>query len=375
MNTSRIKVHLRERETQKGISLYLDFYPGVRDSLTNKIKRRESLGIYLYKKPKTEREKEYNKEARAQAEAIRDRYSLALRCEEFGFFDNAKLKADFLDYFWSIARRKGDKYESVYYHFDKFMGSRCTFGDLNEDVCNKFRDYLLSAYYLDNDKVKLNQNTAAAYFRTFCGILKQAYKEKWLKENIADFVDKIKEKPTKIEYLTLDELIVLSETHCEHQVLKRAALFSALTGLRKGDILSLKWNHIQPAPIKEYGYTIRKNINKGNREETLPLNGEALELCGERGAGEELVFAGLDKSWTDKPFKNWIKAAGIEKRITFHCLRHTNATLLSALGADLYVIKGLLTHKRIQTTEGYAKLTDKKLWEASRLISLKQANK
>lgn len=106
MSTGRIRVHLRERKCKKGISLYLDFYPGIRDPKTNKMRRREYLGIYLYKKPKNEREKEYNNEARAHAEAIRDKYSLALFCEDNDIYDKSKLKADFLSYFWEIRSEK-----------------------------------------------------------------------------------------------------------------------------------------------------------------------------------------------------------------------------------------------------------------------------
>lgn len=374
MSTGRIRVHLRERDTKKGVSLYLDFYPGIRDSQTNKLRRRESLGIYLYKKPKNEREKEFNKEARAHAEAQRDKYALALFCEDNDIYDKSKLNADFLSYFYNVVKEKGNKWNSVYLYFDRFMDSKCTFGELSEDLCERFRDYLANTYQLKNEHLKLSVNSAAAYYYLFLSLLKRAYKEKWLKTNLNDFIDGIKEEDTQREFLTLEELQLLAKMPCKHIILKKASLFSALTGLRKGDILSLKWKHITPSPLKEDGYNIRKNINKPNKKETLPLNPEALELCGERKDDEELIFKGLKKAWTDKPFKNWIKSAGINRNITYHCLRHTNATLLHSLGADIYTIKNLLSHSRIQTTEIYTKIVDKDKLHASRLISLKDNN-
>lgn len=375
MSIGRIRVHLRERDTKKGVSLYLDFYPGFRELRTNKLKRRESLGIYLYKKPKNEREKEHNREMRAHAEAIRDKYSLALFCEDNDIYDKSKLKADFLSYFYNVAKQKGDKWLSVYFYFDRFMGSKCTFGELNEDLCGRFRDYLVDTTQLKNEHRKLANNSAASYFRLFRSILKKAYKDKWLKMNLNDFIDGIKEKETQREYLTLEELQLLAKTPCKHILLKNASLFAALTGLRKGDILSLRWKHIQPSPLTKNEYDIRKNILKPDRNETIPLNPDALELCGERKDDEDLVFKGLNKAWTSKPFKDWIKSIGINRNITFHSMRHTNATLLHLYGADIYTIQGLLGHKNIRTTERYTKLHDKRKREASQYISLKQNSK
>ncbi|MDH6343764.1 integrase [Parabacteroides sp. PFB2-12] len=375
MNTGRIRVHLRERDTKKGISLYLDFYPGIRDPKTNKIKRRESLGIYLYKKPKNEREKEFNKEARAHAEAIRDKYSLALFCEDSDIYDKSKLKADFLSYFYSVAKEKGDKWTSVYFYFDRFMNSKCSFGEIDENLCERFRDYLTNTYQLKNNNTKLSINSAAAYYRLFRSLLKRAYKEKWLKTNLNDFIDGIKEKSTHREYLTLEELRKLAETPCKHSILRNAAIFAALTGLRRSDILSIKWKHIQPSAFEEGGYDIRKNILKVNKDETLPLNPEALDFCGDRKGDEDLIFKGLKKAWMDKPFKAWVKSTGINRNITFHSLRHTNATLLLASGVQLSVIRDMLTHSKIQTTEIYAKTNSIDKRNASKIISLKREEK
>jgi integrase len=52
------------------------------------------------------------------------------------------------------------------------------------------------------------------------------------------------QQESRREYLTIDELNTLVATPCENDVLKRAALFSALTGLRHSDIQKLKWNEI-----------------------------------------------------------------------------------------------------------------------------------
>lgn len=54
--------------------------------------------------------------------------------------------------------------------------------------------------------------------------------------------------------------------------------------------------------------------------------------------------------------------------LAFHCLRHTHATMMLTLGADLYTVSKLLGHKNIATTQIYAKIVDKKKEEAISLI-------
>ena len=54
--------------------------------------------------------------------------------------------------------------------------------------------------------------------------------------------------------------------------------------------------------------------------------------------------------------------------VLFHLARHTHATMMLTLGADLYTVSKLLGHKNIATTQIYAKIVDKKKEEAISLI-------
>ncbi|WP_289198502.1 tyrosine-type recombinase/integrase, partial [Bacteroides acidifaciens] len=71
------------------------------------------------------------------------------------------------------------------------------------------------------------------------------------------------------------------------------------------------------------------------------------------------------------PLKEWIKSAGITRRITFHTMRHSFATLLAANGVDILTISRMLTHKSVINTQIYAKVVDERAREASQVISLK----
>ena len=82
-------------------------------------------------------------------------------------------------------------------------------------------------------------------------------------------------------------------------------------------------------------------------------------------------FAGLpDPSWINRPVKKWIEAAGITKHITFHCFRHSYATLQLAGGTDIYTVSKMLGHTNVRTTQVYAKVVDEKKEKATETIKL-----
>lgn len=72
---------------------------------------------------------------------------------------------------------------------------------------------------------------------------------------------------------------------------------------------------------------------------------------------------------THHPLKQWIAEAGIRKHITFHCFRHTFATMMLTLGADLYTVSKLLGHADVKMTQVYAKIINKKKDEAVNLVN------
>ena len=361
------KVFLRRKEISGGrLSLYLDFYPPIRNPHTNRLSRREGLGIYLYANPQSAREREFNASMEEKAEAIRCRRFEQLLNEQFGFLDKEKMRMDFLDYFRKKCYKKHQKWKVVYEHCSDFCGGKCLLGEVTEDFCKRFQKYLLEGGRRDDRKGTLAHNSIAGYWSTFRALLKEAYQEKLLRENINDYLTKIEWKDTKIEFLSLDEVKKLATTPCKHEVLKRAALFSCLTGLRISDIQQLSWDHIIKA---EDGYVMRLRTEKTEEEANLPITEEALELCGERSEG--LVFKELKRSMINYPLKAWIAEAGITRRITFHCFRHTYATLLSHNGVPIYTISKMLTHRSVKNTQKYAEVTDPDKRSAAKTISLK----
>ena len=359
------EVTLRKRELPSGkITLYLDFYPPIRNPRTMEMSRREYLGIYLTQNPKTPSERSINAEKQKQAEAIRAQRELSLINEQYGFIDKAKQKMDFLAYFKDKLPNHDIKWDKVYQHFKKYVNGKCTFADVTIDLCNGFRSYLLNAKQLSRENTPLSQNSAAGYWSTFRGFLALTYKEKYIFENINDYLDKIDTQDTRREFLTADEVQALYNTPCREPVLKAASLFSCLTGLRFSDILALKWENFETYP--DGGHCIRLRTEKTDAEAFNPISQEAYELCGDKSTG--LVFKGFKKTMLQHILPQWLKAAGINKHITFHCFRHTFATLLVSSGSEIYTVSKMLTHKNVSTTQIYADLIDEKKRQAAETI-------
>lgn len=361
-------VTLRTRPLKNGmLSYYLDYYPGYRDQETMKSIRHEGLNIYIYANPKNERERNFNATMSEKAEAIRCRRFESIVNDRYDFFDRHKLKADFLEYYRRQLRKHDQKWEFVYHHFYNFVHGKCTFEEIDIDLCNKFREYLLNAKQLRRDG-RISKNSASGYWSTFRGLLKILYRNQLIKTNINDFLDKIETEDTPKDYLSVEELYKLAETPCKKPILKTAALFSCLTSLRISDILSLQWHEI--VDFAAGGKCVHTITQKTKTEDIIPISDEALQLIGYSPEKNGLVFKGLKRSWTQHPMKEWIRKAGITKNITFHSYRRTYATLQGAAGTDIRTIQSNMAHKSITTTQRYMKVVDSNKREASNRISL-----
>ena len=361
-------VTLRTRPLKNGmLSYYLDYYPGYRNQETMKTIRHEGLNIYIYANPKNERERNFNATMSEKAEAIRCRRFESIVNDRYDFFDRHKLKADFLEYYRRQLRKHDQKWEFVYHHFYNFVHGKCTFEEIDIDLCNKFREYLLNAKQLRRDG-RISKNSASGYWSTFRGLLKILYRNRLIKTNINDFLDKIETEDTPKDYLSVEELYKLAETPCKKPILKTAALFSCLTSLRISDILSLQWHEI--IDFAAGGKCVHTITQKTKTEDIIPISDEALQLIGYSPEKNGLVFKGLKRSWTQHPMKEWIREAGITKNITFHSYRRTYATLQGAAGTDIRTIQSNMAHKSITTTQRYMKVVDSNKREASNRISL-----
>jgi len=376
-----IKVKLRRKPISGNRqSLYLDFYPAIPHPKTGELTRREFLGFYLLDNPKTAADKQHNKEMELLAEQIRQKRENAINKPEiYSGYEKEQLaikereEQNFVEYFKTlVAKRNGsnqDNWTSTYNYLEKFTKGRLAFSNLDEKFCNEFKEYLLNVKSNRSNKVTLSQNSAVSYFNKVKAAMKQAYKDGYLHKDINARVSPIKEAETRRNFLTLEELNKLVKTECQYPILKQAALFSALTGLRFSDIQKLSWGEIEH--IENNGYFILYEQKKTKGIEMLPISEQAFGLLGERKGPSDKVFEGLTYSaYSNKHLSQWIGLAGISKSITFHCFRHTYATLQLSNGTDIYTVSKMLGHRDLKTTQIYAKVIDATKREAADKIRL-----
>ncbi len=368
-------VHLRHKKLSDGkISLYLDYYPPIRKS-DGTLTRREFLNRYLYEKPRSAEEKQINAENRNFAEGVRLKREKEIWNEEDGIFNSANKKADFIFYFQELTtnrkQSKGnrDNWQGAVHYLTAFTNGRCTMGEINEQFCNRFRDYLLTADQLHTTTgLKLSQNSAYSYFNKFRAAVTDAFEKRLINNDPLGHVKGISQKETKRSFLTQEELQKLVNTECELPLLKTAALFSALTGLRWSDLSKLKWKDIEHTKT---GYFIHITQVKTDDVMMHPISDKAVQLLGIKGSPTKEVFCGLTYSENNNnKLKNWIKAAGIVKKISMHNFRHSYATLMLNSGVDIFTVSKMLGHKNIKTTMIYAKLLDEKKISAANAIDL-----
>lgn len=364
-NHTNVKLERRPLKNGK-ISLRLVFSPRYYNIRTRKTVRTENLNLYLIAEPKNAAERKYNQEIEDLANAIKGKRIVQIRNEEFGFLDKSLKEGDFLEYFRIEAARRHTKWEACYKQFVEFCGGHCKFRNLSVVMCKHFRDFLLNEAVNHSTGQRIKRNTAAGYLITFRSILKQAYVDKILDKNLNDFFEDIKTEKTDKEYLTMEEFRRLVNTPCKIDVLRRISIFAVFSALRLSDLETLDWSQIIKAP--DGGWCIHKNIVKSRRLETVFISDEALAWCGPREEG--LVFKGFKRTMVQKPLKQWLKDAGIDKPFTFHCFRHTAATLMLSRGADIYSVSTALTHSNVQTTQIYADLVNEKKRSTANAISL-----
>lgn len=370
-----MNITLKKKKLKNGkFSLYLEYYKGSTIDTNGKrihLRDFEYLKLYPTQDPKTASEKKENKEIELLAEQI-----FSIRKAEYfqGKFDiksTAKGKRRFLDFFFEKAEEKIDSvknygnWTATLLHLKKCISANLTFDEVDENFVKKVRLYFEKEAKTKSN-LSLSLNSKYSYFNKFKAALRSAFDEGYISLNYASKVKSFEQAESQREYLTFQELQNLAQTDCKYEVLKRAFLFSCLTGLRWSDINSMVWSE-----VRDEGDTSRVNFRQEKTDgvEYLYISKQARELLGERKSPSDRVFVGLKYSAVyNNEIVRWCNRAGISKHITFHSARHTNAVLLLENGADIYTVSKRLGHREIRTTAIYAKIVDEKMREAANLI-------
>jgi integrase len=335
------RVKLRTRITSDNSeALLLDW------SKDNK-RKREFINLHLFIKPTSVFEKQHNKEVSHKAELIRAERERQFFADEIDeIVESKKLKeSDFTAYFENYVTNYTKKdlrvMRAVLNLYKDFAPPHITAKNINDNHCTKFLDYL---------NTNLNGETPSSYFARFKKVIRQATKDKLFRVNPTTDIRAAKPKDNiEKDVLTIEELKLLVDARCGNEEVKRAFLFACNTGLRWVDIGALQWKHVRADEVK------MKQAKTDNTVE-VKLNNNAKNFLGKRGEAESHVFALPTHTAALGNLRRWVKRAGIEKHITFHCARHSFGTLLAYYDNDIQIISKLLGHTSMKHTTKYVRV-------------------
>lgn len=355
-------IKLRTRQLSNGSqSLYLDYYRKGRRAY-------EFLGLYLLPE-NTPYDRQHNNDALQTAHVLRACKTIEWSIMQLGSRlltppDNLLL-TDWLNTLIENDLSKHKKTDRQYKYLGKllvqYQGDRTRLCDIDKNFCSGFLEFLQQ---VPNSKTRRRQPLAEVtrknYYRRFNCALNTAVRKGLLTVNPftqIDSDDKPKDHEKPKTYLTIDELRTLAITPCATPEIKNAFLFSCFCGLRISDIKVLKWKHIVKNGNK---ISLELIMQKTQMPIYIKLSDAAQQWLPAYGDNNETVFRLPAAPTINRHLKRWTETAHIDKKVTFHTARHTFATTLLTLGADIYTTSKLLGHTDIKTTQIYAKIVDKK---------------
>jgi integrase len=248
---------------------------------------------------------------------------------------------NFIDFFEEMTKRKSDKnYRLSFTKFTHFYtDSFLDIGKIDYGLCEDFKAYLIS--------LDISNHTVKHYFTCFKGCLNDAVKRGLIDRNPAKGIA-IRYEKKSIERLIDSELYKLWQSPCDYHDLKNAFLFSCYTGLRFSDIIDLRFDDINNNRIKVMQ-------NKTLNEVEIPLHSVAQKILSiqRQKYSDDKIFCVPTGGKTSRRLQKWMEDSGIQKHITFHCARHTFGCLLVEKGVNLFVVKKLMGHRKIETTLQY----------------------
>ncbi len=375
------------------ISLYLEYYFGrtkeivtdehgeparyesgkMAGQLKFKVKhdrKKENLDLYLIAKPRTPIERQQNKETLALAEHIREERGQQLLNDKQGYrlmMDNKNLLT-----FWDAFIEEtnvADKrlLKAALRNFRAFLkeeypmfATKIEAKQLRPEMMQKFADYLV-----DNHRGQ----GAETYYRRFKRLVNYAVGKGMIKKSpclgiAPPRTDDVLAK----DILSADELQRLFATHYdrENPEIRRAFAMTCYSGIRHCDIVKLTYSDVDYSnkvlkfrQSKVAGHSSKSGVN-------IPLNDTLLSIIGEKpdDAKDDYIFHLPSDTMCLRALRHWTKRAGIDKHITWHCGRHSFATVLLSNGANIKVVSELLGHSSLKFTEIYVRAVDELKKEA-----------
>jgi integrase len=325
----------RENRTGDKIMFYYD--------LGREAGQRPATGIYIYKKPKDQIQKNHNKEALALLEIKKSQVIIEKQAIGSAFIPSHKFKMNFVDYYEEYVeqnkRKKNRHLSNSLKQFKLFVKSDFIAPiDITENFCKRFRQYLLD---------KFTGETPAGYYARFKWVVNAAKSDGYFLNNPTEKVFAKTNPSARLkENLEVDEYLMLLNTPCKNQEVKAAFIFSCYTGLRWVDVKKLEWKDINNGVL-----TTRIIQAKTGRPVTLTLHEIAKSILEDQRAKAQasiketrFVFALPTANGANKVLGEWLDSAGIEKHVTWSCARLSFSILLQDRNVDDATVAYLMGH-------------------------------
>ncbi len=354
------KVRLKPRSSKNGTSYYLDF-------TLNGTRHRITVGT--------------NKK---KAEDIRREYDAKLLLGQFDIspLDKKNISLNELSKNFLSSKRNHIRAASLkrYQNYlDKFIEYMEKFFpspslNINEIKSNYIEESF--NYFLENkitNNKKWEPKTVNGLRTIVIQLFDYAIKQGYLTTNIVKNTKPYQViKQNIVEYFTNEELEKIWQELDEYWV--NPLKFIVHTGLRKGEWINLKWEHVTLEGDNPNIVIVSSGSwkTKTGESRVIPLNKNAIEIIKkQKGRNKEYVFTSKygSKIHPDKPYhclKTALKNLGLKGDV--HKLRHTFASNLVMKGRSLYEVQKLLGHKDLQTTMIYAHLSPDYLKESVKVL-------
>ena len=380
-------------------SLYLYFYYGFQmvydekkdKEVAQKMRGRESLKLYLYHKPQNAIQRQENKNTLILAEKVRYEKAQELLKDEKGYrMEEKKAPLNFISFFqkYNEAYTKKDirMMQIAYNRFIDFLKD-------TKEYAKYARQMNIKPQQIDREMVEalteyLQSRSKGEGAKSIFQRFKKVYKAMAVKYGFnyqAPFMDadgktrsiKVDDSVIVKDVLSADEVKKLIATHYpnESKVIRDAFIFCLNTGLRFCDVKDLTYGNIDEA---NRVLTFEQNKTKGHSNHskvTIPISDSVMALIGDipKGNKDTLVFALPSYEACLKALGRWVKRAGIDKHISWHCARHTFGTNLAQVAADkgysIRLVQESMGHSILRYTERYTRVIDRQKKEAQEALS------
>ncbi len=332
-------------------------------------RKKENLNLYIWLYPRTSEERLQNKNTLTLAEKIRFEREQSFLEDREGYRLRKEMDEDFIEFCREFCKSPAlTKYirETQLRGLKKFLNflaatpkyaifkERLKMTQLTPEMVGAFVEYLKANGKGDGPK---------AYFRMFKRMVTAAVDKDLIKKNpCRGFVIKNDNMTLQKEILLPEEIDRLVATHFkgERSEIHRAFIFGLYTGARWCDTCRLTFRNVDYT-TKTLRFQQQKTKGHSSCSWVIvPLSDALIRLIGQpkNDNDDERLFDVPNYDICNRYLAKWVKKAGIRKKITWHCGRHSFAVNVLTKGANIKTVSSLLGHTSVRMTERYLHVVD-----------------